>query len=139
MKRPLAAVVSFYAIGLLLAEIFQPALSILFSISFFVLVLAIAVEKFRPILICLLLALAGWTNLIFHTAIISPNDLRNLIGNETEIVSVRGILTQSPQIKLSERDGEEIEHSLAQIKISEIRRDENWQPALGKIVISTPS
>jgi len=138
MKRPLAAVVSFYATGLLLAEIFQPALPILFSISFFVLVLAIAVEKFRPILICLLLALAGWTNLIFHTAIISPNDLRNLIGNETEIVSVRGILAQSPQIKLSERDGEETEHSLTQIKISEIRRDENWQPALGKIIVSTP-
>src|ERR1700722_16958965 len=129
MKRPLAAVVSFYAIGLLLAEIFQPPLAVLFSISFLVLVLAIVLKKIRSPLICLLLALAGWTNLIFHTAIISPGDLRNLIGNETRIVSVRGILEQSPQIKLSERDGEEIEHSLSQIRVSEIRFNDDWQPA----------
>jgi competence protein ComEC len=138
MKRPLVAVVSCYAAGLLLAQIFQPPLAVLFSISFFVLALAIAFAKFRPVLICLLLALAGWTNLIFHTAIISPNDLRNLIGNQTEIVSVRGILTQTPQIKITERDGQETEHSLAQFKISEIRRDDNWQFALGNIVVSTP-
>jgi ComEC/Rec2-related protein len=139
MKRPLAAAVSFYALGLLLAEIFRPPLTVLFFISFFVLVLAFVLEKFRPILICLLLALAGWTNLVFHTAVISADDLRNLTGNETEIVSVRGILTQTPQIKISERDGQETEHSLSQFKISEIRRDGNWQPALGQIIVSTPN
>src|SRR5271154_1864270 len=138
MKRPLVAVVSCYATGLLLAEIFQPPLAVLFSISFFVFVLALILKKFRPILICLLLALAGWTNLIFHTAIISPNDLRNLIGNETEIVSVRGTLTQTPQLKISERDGDETEHSLAQVQVSKIQRDGNWQFAFGKIIVSTP-
>jgi competence protein ComEC len=139
MKRPLAAVVSFYAIGLLLAEIFQPPLAVLFSISFFVLVLAFALEKFRAILIPILLALAGWTNLLFHTAIISPNDLRALLGNETAIVKVRGMLTQTPQIKITERNGEQFEHSLAQVKVLEIQRDGNWQPALGKIIVSTPA
>jgi competence protein ComEC len=139
MKRPLVAVVSCYATGLLLAEIFQPPLAILFSISFFILVLALVLKKFRPILICLLLAFTGWTNLIFHTAIISPNDLRNLIGNETEIANIRGILIQTPQLKISERDGEPTEHSLAQVKVSEIQRDGNWQPAFGKIIVSTPN
>jgi ComEC/Rec2-related protein len=139
MKRPLAAVVSFYAIDLLLAGIFQPPLAVLFLISFFVLVVALVLEKLRPILICVLLALVGWTNLIFHTAVISPNDLRNLIGNEAEIVSVRGLLTQTPQLKISERDGEPTEHSLAQVKISEFQRDGNWQPAFGKIIVSTPA
>jgi competence protein ComEC len=138
MKRPLVAVVSCYAIGLLLAEIFQPPPAALFAISFFVLVLALVVKKFRPTLICVLLTLAGWTNLVFHTAIISPNDLRNLIGNETEIAAVRGILIQTPQLKISERDGAETEHSLAQIKVTEIRRDDIWQPALGQIIVSTP-
>jgi competence protein ComEC len=138
MKRPLVAVVSCYAAGLLLAEIFRPPLAALFAISFFILILALVLEKFRPILLCLLLALAGWTNLIFHTAVISSDDLRNLIGNETEIATVRGILIETPKIKISGRDGEQTEHSLAQFKISEIRRDENWRSALGKIVISTP-
>jgi len=138
MKRPLVAVVSCYAAGLLLAEIFQPPLVALFGISFFILILALLLERFRPILICVLLALAGWTNLIFHTAAVSPNDLRNLIGGETEIVFVRGILTQTPQIKMSERAGEQSEHSLAQVKVSEVRRSDDWQPTFGKIIVSTP-
>jgi ComEC/Rec2-related protein len=139
MKRPFAAVVSCYAAGLLLAEIFQPPLAALFAVSFFILVLALVLGKFRPILICLLLALAGWTNLVFHTAVVSPDDLRNLIGNETEIVSVRGVLTQTPQLKISERDGEQTGHSLAQVKVAELRRDGNWRPVLGEIIVATPS
>ena len=139
MKRPLAAVVSFYAAGLLLAEIFQPPPAALFAISFFVLALALVPGKFRPVLICLLLALAGWTNLVFHTAVISPDDLRSLIGGEAKIVSARGILIQAPQIKISARDGRQTEHSLAQVKVTGLRLDGNWQPALGEIVVATPS
>jgi competence protein ComEC len=139
MKRPLGIVVACYAAGLLLAEIFQPPPARLFFFSFAALALAIALPRFRPHLIYALLVLTGWTNLIFHTAVISPNDLRNLAGNETAIVSVRGILADIPQIKIAERDGQQTEHSLAQVQVVEIRRDENWQPALGKITVSTPS
>ncbi|HUZ07041.1 MAG TPA: ComEC/Rec2 family competence protein, partial [Candidatus Paceibacterota bacterium] len=138
MKRPLAAVVSFYAIGLLLAAIFQPPLASLFTISLLVLVLALILEKFRPVLICLLLALAGWTNLIFHTAILSPNDLRNLIGNEPQIAAVRGTLIQTPQLKISEHGGGQAEHSLTQVRVAKIRLGNQWRPALGKIIVATP-
>jgi competence protein ComEC len=138
MKRPFVAVVSCYATGLLLAEFFQPPLAALFGVSFFAFALALVLKKFRPLLISSLLVLTGWTNLIFHTTVISPDDLQNSIGNEAEIVSVRGILIRTPQLKISERDGEENQHSLAQIKVSEIRRAENWRPALGQIIVSTP-
>ncbi len=138
MKRPLAAVVSFYATGLLLAEIFQPPLAVLFSVSFFVLILALALEKFRPVLICLLLALAGWINLVVHTADISPDDLRKLTGNEPQIAAVRGTLVQTPQLKISERGGEQSEHSLTQVRVSEIRLGDEWRPAPGKIIVATP-
>ncbi len=80
MKRPLVAVVSSYTIGLLLGEAFQPPLAVLFVLSFFVLVLVLVLEKLRPLLIWPLLALAGWTNLASRTAVVSPNDLRTLIG-----------------------------------------------------------
>jgi competence protein ComEC len=139
MKRPLVAVVSCYAIGLLLAEILQEPLAALFISAFATLALALILPRFRPLLIWPLFVLAGWTNLIFHTAVISPNDLRNLIGNETGIVSVRGVLTETPQLKISERDGEPTEHSLVQIGVAELRRADNWQPALGKIIVTTPS
>ena len=135
MKRPLVAVVSCYAAGLLLAEMFQPPLAVLFAISFFILILALVLKKLRPVLICILLALVGWTNLVFHTAVLSPNDLRALLGDRTEIVSVRGTLAQTPQIKISESG----EHSLAQVEITGLQLDGSWQPALGKIIVATPS
>jgi ComEC/Rec2-related protein len=139
MKRPLVLAVAYYAAGLLLAGVFQPPVAALFFVSFVVLALAFDLEKFRPVLIAILLALAGWTNLAVHTAVISPTDLRALIGNETEIATVRGILIQTPQLKISEHDGQPTEHSLAQVQVAEIRRDDNWQPAPGQIVVTTPS
>ena len=138
MKRPFVTVVSFYAIGLLLAGLFQPPPVTLFSASLLILILFFSLRKFRPFLLCALLVLSGWTNLIFHTAIISPNDLRRLIGNETQIVTVRGTLAETPQLKLSRRRDLESERSLAQVHVTEIQGHGNWQPAAGEIIVSTP-
>ena len=138
MKRPFVPVVSFYVAGLLFAELFQPSLDALFAVSFFILILLFFFKRFRPFLLCALLTLAGWTNLVFHTVIISPNDLRRVVGKGTEIATVRGVLTQTPQIKISERHRNETEHSVAQLRVTEIRGDEDWQPAFGQIIVSTP-
>ncbi len=139
MNRPFVAVVLFYAVGLLLGKCFQPSLAALFLITFFVLALALALEKFRPYLICALLVSTGWTNLVFHTAIISPNDLRSLIGNEPAIVAVRGRLAETPRIKLVEGNDGETEHSLAGVEVTELQLNGQWQPALGEIMVATPS
>lgn len=136
MKRPFVVVVSFYSIGLLLAELFRPTLPILFAASFLVLFLALAVGKWRAFLLCALLVLTGWTNLVFRTGITSPNDLRELIGDKPETVTVRGVLVRTPQIKISERRGDEIARSQAQVRVSEIRTGDIWQPADGEVVVS---
>jgi competence protein ComEC len=137
MKRPFVAVVSFYMAGLLVGEFFHPPITPLFIISFVLLVLTFALAKFRAYLLPLLLLLAGWTNLAVHQAVISPNDLRRLVGDHTEFISVRGNLVRMPQIKISGRDN--TEHSLTQIRVSEITGDQGWQPAFGEIVVSTAS
>ena len=137
MKRPFVIVVSFYAIGLLLAYFFHLPLAVLFAASFLVLILVFVLEKSRPVLFCALLTLAGWTNLAFHTAIISPNDLRHLIGSQTEIAAIHGILVQTPQIRIAEHHGDETEHSLTQVRVTGLRIDENWRPATGDIMVST--
>jgi competence protein ComEC len=139
MKRPLLAVVSCYATGLLLAQIFQPPLATLFSISFLILVLAFVLKQFRGIFIWPLLILVGLTNFSFHTAINSPNDVRKLIGDKTEITAVRGTLSQTPKIKITAVDDAQIEHSLAKVRLTEIRLGENWRPAFAEIIASTPS
>ncbi len=139
MRRPLVSVVSCYTVGLLLAEIFHPPLGVLFAITFVVLVLGFALEKFRPWLIWLLIALIGWTNLADRTTVISPHDLRALLGHDTAIVAVRGTLLETPHVKIVERDNQEIEHSLARVRVAGLHREESWQPATGEIIVTTPA
>lgn len=138
MKRPLDSVVSFYVIGLLLAKIFQPPLAVLYAASFVVLLFVLLLEKFRLWLIWPLIALVGWTNLSARLAVISPNDLRNILGNNTAIATVRGTLIETPHIKIVQRDDRETERSVAQIRAAQLRLAENWQPAFGEIIVSTP-
>ncbi|MFZ1073885.1 MAG: ComEC/Rec2 family competence protein [Verrucomicrobiia bacterium] len=138
MKRPLVAVVSCCVAGLLLAAFYQPPLAALFAASFLVLVPVLILEKLRPWLIWPLLALVGWTNLASRTALLSPNDLRALLGNDAAIATVRGSLVETPRIKVIERDDQETEHSLAQVRVTGLLRGENWQPSDGEIVVTTP-
>jgi ComEC/Rec2-related protein len=138
MKRPLVAVVSCYVIGLLLGEISQPPLVALFSFSLGLLALALLLPRLRLFLIWPLLALAGWTNLVCHTAVISPTDLRALIGNDAAITTVRGTLTETPHLKIIERDDQQNGHMLVQVQVTELCLNGNWQPAIGKIIVTTP-
>ena len=138
MKRPLVAVVSGYVIGLLLAAFVQPPLGALFVFSFFVLVLVLVLAKLRRWLLWLLLALVGWTNLASRVAVLSPNDLRTLLGHDTAIVTVRGNLVETPRIRIVERDEQQTERSVAQVRVTGLRRDGSWQPADGEIVVTTP-
>jgi ComEC/Rec2-related protein len=138
VKRPLVSVVSWYVVGLLLAELFQLSLGVLFAASFFTLVLVLGLGKLRPWLIWPLIAVAGWTNLATRMAVVSPHDLRRLLGNEAAIVSVRGTLTETPRIKIVERDDREMEHSLTSVRVTELGRGESWQPAAGDIIVATP-
>jgi len=139
MKRPFVAVVSCYAIGLLLAELFRPPLVALFGITFAVLVLVLVLEKLRPLLIWLLIAFVGWTNLASRTAIVSPNDLRALLGDTDAIATVRGTLIETPHLRITERDGRQTDRSVAQVQVTALRRDDaNWRPAAGSIIVTTP-
>jgi ComEC/Rec2-related protein len=138
MKHPFAAIVAGYAAGLLLADFFQPPLPALFALAFLVLVLALVLEKLRPLLILPLLVLAGWTNLASRNAIVSPHDLRALMGDEPALVTLRGTLLETPSLKIYERNDQESDHTLARVRVNELRRGKNWKPALGTIVVTTP-
>ena len=118
MKRPFVAVVSCYATGLLLAGIFRPPLVALFGIAFAVLVLVLVLEKLRPLLLWLLVAVVGWTNLASRTAMVSPNDLRALLGDTSAIVTVRGTLIETPHLRITERDDQQTERSVAPVQVN---------------------
>ena len=89
-------------------------------------------------MIWLLIAFVGWTNLASRTAIVSPNDLRALLGDTNAIVTVRGTLTETPHWRITERDGQQTERSVAQVQVTALCRDANWRPATGSIIVTTP-
>ena len=138
MNRPLASVVMAYAAGLLIAQIFQPPPAALLGLTAVILILTIASTKLRPLLFWPLLALAGWTNFICQTAVVSPDDLRTQFGNEPALITVHGELAETPRLKITVRDDAENWRNVARVRVSEIRRANNFIPASGEILVTTP-
>jgi competence protein ComEC len=138
MNRPLASIALAYAAGLLLGQFSQPSPTVLLAVSAILLVLVLTLEKLRPFLLWPLLALLGWTNLICHNAVISPNDLRTLLGNEPALVTVRGELAETPRLKITVRDEQENWRNVARVRVAEINRGSGFIRASGEILAITP-
>ncbi len=138
MNRPLVSVVLAYAAGLLLGQFFQTSPTLLFGTAFFLLILALVLEKIRSHLLWPLLVLAGWTNFTVHTQIISPQDLRALLTNEPAQIIVRGQLTETPSERVYVRDEVESWRTLVRLNVSAIDHGTNWLPANGQIMVATP-
>ncbi len=136
MKRPLGIVALCYGTGLLLAELSQPPLFLLFLISFGLTGTAIVFARARPFLIYPLVAMLGWTNLASRTSIVSPHDLR-LLGNEAQDVIVRGTLRETPSERLYLRKDIPAYRTLAELEVSALKSNGSWRPAHGQIIIST--
>src|SRR5215471_18253502 len=96
MKRPMVAVALLYTGGLLLAEFLQPPLVVLFCLGLATAVGGLVKPSFLRWLLCPLLVLSGWANLVSRTAVVSPHDLRRLAGDSPRIVTLRGVLPETP-------------------------------------------
>jgi competence protein ComEC len=138
MKRPLCAVALLYITGILLGQWIHPTLGILFAFSFLTVLAALVWAGGRFYLLGILLVLTGWTNLSWHTAIISPNDLRVPAGAEPRAVIVRGILHASPLPRIFQRQGRELWHSSVLVDADQIQIDDSWKPAYGRIIAYAP-
>ena len=139
MGRPFVPIIACYVAGLLCGQWCQPPLLYLFGAAFVLLTATLVVASMRPYLIWPLLALAGWTNLVSHTAIISPHDLRLLLGREPAIVTLRGELLETPRLKIRTQDAMEKWRGVARINVTAIRRNNQWQPAVGTVLVNTPN
>jgi ComEC/Rec2-related protein len=137
MKHPLAAVVTIYAAGLLLAEFVQPPLPALFGLTFGLLIFAFLFSRIRTWLIWPLLLLVGWVNLDCRTTIISPQDLRVQLSSEPAQVSVRGQLDETPSQRVYVRDEIESWRTLGRLNVTALAHGTNWQAARGQIMVAT--
>ena len=111
MNRPLASVAGLYLAGVLLGEFLSPPWPYLCAGSLALAAAAFLRAAARVRLICLLLPLAGWTNMVTRTAVLSPFDLRALVGANLEHLTLRGALSETPSQRVYEhRDGESALH-----------------------------
>ena len=140
MKRPLLMVVLLYAGGIVLGR-YSPwlvPLPMLFAAALGLAGAALAKSAWHTWLIGPLLLVTGWTNLSARTAIISPFDLRILAGEEVEYVTLRGTLLETPAYRIFERGEGEEHRSLARIEVTALGRNQQWQPAFGRVAASMP-
>jgi len=140
MKRPLVWIALVYIGGLLLAELYQPPLVPLFAISLGLGVGALALPAARPWLIWALVLFTGWTNLTFRTALLSPHDLRLIVGSEPILATIRGTLTETPGHRTYVRNEKETTRTIAQVRVSHLQcGNDAWQPAFGDVLVTTPT
>ena len=92
----------------------------------------------RVYLLALLAVLTGWTNLTTRTAVISPWDLRTLVGANLEFVTLRGTLCDTPSQRVYEHRDKESWRTLARIDVNALQRDAQWHPAFGRVAVATP-
>src|SRR5690348_11730347 len=100
MKRPLLPVVLLFACGILAAEILPDPLPVIFVATLGLVSLATGWGRGRPLLLYPLLGLAGFADARVYTAILSSDDLRNLIGSSPALVTLRGTLLETPALRV---------------------------------------
>src|SRR4051812_18583903 len=109
-----------------------------FGAAWLFLLLAVAVAKARAWFLAALLVAAGASSLSLQTAIISPHDLRRLVGERSEIVTVRGQLTDTPYERVYERRQRENWRTVAFLNVESISLSSGTnQPAYGLLAINT--
>lgn len=100
---------------------------------------ALMLPRFRSFLIWPLIVFTGWTNIVWHTAIFSPNDLRVLLAEQAELASIRGTLAATPveRVYIND-DGKFYIRTVARVEVTAIGRGTNWVPATGRVAVITP-
>ena len=138
MKRPLLTLALLYVAGVLLGAVWPLAVTGLFALTFLLLVFAMASAQLRRTCLVASLVLAGWCNIAARLDILSPHDLRVVFSQRTDIVTVRGVLIETPVERVHERKGEPVERTHAVVETHELRLDGRWQAAHGRIAITMP-
>src|ERR1035437_4270217 len=138
MKRPLLPVALFYVGGILMARFISLPPLLLLACSLALAALTMAWLRARLVGLCTLIVLAGWTNQTLRTAILSPHDLRRILGEHPEIVTLRGTVRETPVQRVYERNQQESWRTMVRIDVTALRLNRQaWQPAAGRMAVTT--
>lgn len=138
IPQPLLPVVLFYASGILAGWSAGGQPLLLLSALLCLAALALVWRRARGrLLLSGLLVAAGWTNYWLHTAILTSRDLRLQLGEQPQIVTLRGTLRETPAARFIE--SKHPWHSQAQLAVTALSaHPPDWQPVSGTVAVSTP-
>ena len=69
---------------------------------------------------------------------LDPEDLRWRLDGSGELGQVRGILAETPSVRLSERKGQWVERTVVRLEVTGWRpQDKPWEPASGQVLVSS--
>ena len=128
-----------YAGGILLGHCYQPDPIHLWELALATGVLALGLRRFQTGCLWVLVILCGWANLVSHTAILAPDDLRRLLADQPVQVTVRGVVAEAPRLKIVERKGNEIGHTQTTVEATGLRCSNRWESATGRVMVTTPA
>jgi len=138
MNHPFVPVVICYAGGLLLARGISLPPMVLFGTAAGVVLGALFWPAARYWLLLILLALAGLCHLSCRLNVMAPDDLRRVLGQRTELVTIQGRLCETPSWRLQERRGVETAHTLATLDALQLRRGNTTRSVSGCVLVRTP-
>jgi len=129
-----------YAGGILISNLFFVSPFFLLLTSLSLVLITLMITSGRPWLLCLLIVLCGWTNAVLRTAVISPYDIRTVLGDGPNLGTIRGTLSETPSLRIFEQDEKPSWRTMARIDVAEIRlAHKTWQPVKGRIAVTTPT
>lgn len=138
MKRPLLLVGLLFVGGILAAEYVSfPALTSLWVLGALI-TLAILIASARVFLLYIAIFLAGAADLSLNKAVLSPNDLRTMLSTDPKIITVRGVLLDTPVTRRSETRTHTNVTASARLAVEALCPEKGeWRAAIGKVVVST--
>jgi competence protein ComEC len=138
MKRPLLPVALLFAAGIVAAYLAEVSLAPLFALALACGGAALLWERRRTWALGLCLFFSGWANLGWRAEVVSPRDLRALVGERACLVTLRGRIAGPPSQRVLERADQEFWHALAPLEVSALRVGKGrWEPAVGTVQTST--
>jgi competence protein ComEC len=138
MQQPLLWVAVSFALGILAANAVSVPIIYLLLPALALALAALVWARGRLWLLCPLCFIAGAVSFTARTAIIAPDDLRTILGDEPREAAVRGTLVDTPSQRVFERDGTERWRTLARIEVDAICLNQEWGSACGEVIVTTP-
>jgi ComEC/Rec2-related protein len=127
-----------YGAGVIAAPWLSLPLAIWLAVGLLTLGISVLARERRNAFLVTAIFGIGALNLASRTAEISPADLRVLVGERPELVTLRGTLVGMPSERVYQSFGEEKRRTLVTLRVTQLQRRSETLTALGDVAATVP-